>query len=171
MLGFSVQQGGMHHVFSLRTLFVVVTLAAILAAIFTTGNPWLVSLFVGLVLLLCIWAVMERKRPFWRGFSYFGVGYIAVATAASLYPIGGLLPTSMLLVPNLTDSISTEITDEAKAVEFMDAVRTNHKQFIEVETFVVVYWFLHIACGLLIGLCAGTVCHWIARRDQSSTRG
>src|SRR5687767_2852223 len=89
--------------FSLRSIFIVTAIVALLVGIFTTGSAWLVSAFFAVALLLSLWGAMERRKPFWRGFTYFGVGYMLVTTIPALSPIGGVLPTTMILIPNMTD--------------------------------------------------------------------
>jgi hypothetical protein len=120
-----------------------------------------VSAFFAVALIISLWAVMERTKPFWRGFSYLGIGYIVVTITPALYTIGGVLPTSMILIMLMTESVDSE----SDAVEFVRAVQDYHQRFLGDEHFFV-YALLHIASGLFIGLCAGILCQWRARRNE-----
>jgi hypothetical protein len=105
--------------FSLRTLFLIVAIAAFFAWSLVTQTYWVASAFVGLTVIVLLWSVLERKKPFWEACAVFGIGYLG---AVSIFDgLWQAMPTQALLDVWLHDDedpygISTLETAKSAAV-------------------------------------------------------
>ena len=134
--------------FTLRTLFVVVTVAALAVAAQFTESEWFASAFIGLALLLLLWAVVESAKPFWRAFAIFGIGYFVLTMTLFTAGIVDSLPTTKLVVL-LIEKDDLGRTPKSPFEEF--PIRENAAQ-----------------CGiaLMLGSLAGAVYQWRTEREQ-----
>jgi lysylphosphatidylglycerol synthetase-like protein (DUF2156 family) len=133
--------------FSLRTMFVVVAIAALAVAAIASDSSWIASLFVGLTVVLLLWAIVETRRPFWRAFYVFGIGYMAIAVLPSLSRIADMLPSTLVL-DKILYAPPTGATQPVPYRNPFDDVPT-HKEYAG-----------HCATALLLAFCAGTLYQW-----------
>jgi len=80
--------------FSLRTLFIVVAIAALGVAAMVSDVYWLSSAFVVLTLGILCWAFLERQTPFWRGLLIFGTVYMVCACVSAFDAMWDALPST-----------------------------------------------------------------------------
>jgi hypothetical protein len=82
--------------FSLRTLFLVVALAALATAALFANTYWLISAFVVLTLAILSWSFLQRDEPLWRGLCLFGTVYLLCAVVPSFRSVSDMLPSTRL---------------------------------------------------------------------------
>jgi hypothetical protein len=82
--------------FTLRTLFIVVAIAALGVAAVVSFMVWLMSAFVVATLGILCWAFLERQQPFWRGFLVFGTAYLVCACVSTFGTLGEALPSTWI---------------------------------------------------------------------------
>ncbi len=115
--------------YSLRTLLVVVLVAAFFAAALVTRLFLWVSvcaaLTVGLLLAATVAAI--RSGAF-VAFAVFGWGYLAVTMTTFLVPIGAALPTTILLVAVAADGGPNVPTFDGS--DIVGSVRAEHFRFV-----------------------------------------
>jgi hypothetical protein len=133
--------------FTLRTLFIAVTITAVAVAAIASDSSWIASCFVGLTVVLLLWAIVETRQPFWRGFYIFGIGYMAIVVLPSLSRIADMLPSTLLL-DKILYAPPTGATQPAPYRNPFDDVPT-HKEYAG-----------HCAVALLLGFCGGTLYRW-----------
>jgi hypothetical protein len=116
--------------FSLRTLLIVVLIAALVAAAMVTRSYLWVSICAGVtvVLLLAATVAAIRSRSF-VAFAVFGWGYIALTMTTILAPLGAALPTTMALVA-MSPLDEMQVVTPAGASDFVGFVRSQHFRFV-----------------------------------------
>ena len=139
--------------FSLRTLFAVVTVAALAVAALAAASSWLSCCVVGVAVVLLLWGIVETRQPFWRAFYIFGIGYMAIVVLPSLSRLSDMLPSTLLL-DRILYSPPTGASQPEPFRNPFDDVPT-HKQYAG-----------HSAVALLLGFCAGTFYQWRTKRAE-----
>jgi hypothetical protein len=120
--------------FSLRTLMVVVLMAALFAAALVTRSYLWLSICAGVtvVLLLATTVAAIRSRSF-VAFAVFGWGYAALTMTTILAPVGAALPTTMALVAmsplDELDNLAPAVTPSGGS-DFVGFVRSQHFRFV-----------------------------------------
>jgi hypothetical protein len=80
--------------FSLRTLFIVVAIAALGVAAIVSDVYGLMSGFVVVTLGILCWAFLERQMPYWRGLLIFGTVYLVCACVPAFNSVSDALPST-----------------------------------------------------------------------------
>jgi hypothetical protein len=157
--------------FSLRTLFIVVSIAGIASAALATQALWLMSGFVALAIAVLFWGVVQGESRFGRGFIIFGWGYLLVAATPFFAGIGGALPTTVLLVAAVPHDRPLEGT-----VDLLQEAQVEHRSYLDgqmvmafgdVDKHHVIFTVGHCAFALLFGLCGGLICEFALQRSVS----
>jgi hypothetical protein len=127
--------------FSLRTLLVVVAVAALAAGAIVSQSFWVSSGFVGVAVVILLWAVVEHRKPFWYAFAIFGIGYFV-----AIFLLDGLL-----IVPK-THWITIDLFGPRGQLynETINRMRLGA---------------VHSTVALLFGLCAGLFYEWRTKKD------
>ena len=162
--------------FSLRTLFVVVAVAALAAGSLVAHTFWLISGFVALTLGILCWAFLQRGESMWRGLCLFGSVYLLCAVLPLFRTVSDMLPSTRLSEvlmergdpldnnPFADDSVPAELQGEpfGQPIQrpppnpFRDALFWEGKRLV-----------LHCIAALLFGTAGGLLLQWNTRLKRS----
>jgi len=84
--------------FSLKWLFVVVAVFALVVAAMTNANRWWLSACFTTTVIALVIATILAQRPFWRGFSIAGWTYFALTLTPLATVCEGWLPTTSAIM-------------------------------------------------------------------------
>jgi hypothetical protein len=115
--------------FSLRTLLLVVAVAAVFAAAFFTQSYVWVSLVATITVAILLIAIIAAlpSRPF-VAFAVTGCVYVSLTMTGLLLPIGGVLPTTTLLIAATTDESDIQLETDVRP--FMERIWYRHLEFV-----------------------------------------
>ena len=132
--------------YSLRTLFIVVAVAALGAGALFANAFWLISAFVVLTLGILCWAFLQRHEALWRGLFVFGTAYLLCAVLPFSNAISEALP-------------STRIHTFGDRPQFQNSYGVNE---IRSDRLI----GMHCVAALLFGAAGGLLLQWNARRGK-----
>ena len=160
--------------FSLRTLFVVVAVAALAAGSLVAHTFWLISAFVTLTVGLLCWVFLQRAESMWRGLCLFGSVYLLCAVPPVFRTVSEMLPSTQLAEALLErgDPLDNPYADDALPPElqgdpfgqpiqrpppnpFRDALFWEGKRLV-----------LHCIAALLFGTAGGLLLQWSAHHKK-----
>jgi hypothetical protein len=163
--------------FSLRTLFLVVAMAALAAGSLVAHTFWLISAFVALTLGIVCWAFLLRAESMWRGLCLFGSVYLLCAVLPVFRTVSDMLPSTRLseVLIERNGPIDNPFADDALPADcqgdplgqlvqqpppnpFRDALFWEGKRLV-----------LHCIAALLFGTAGGLLFQWSAQQKKAGT--
>jgi hypothetical protein len=140
--------------FSLRTLFFVIAVAALGAGALFANTFWLISTFVVLTFGILSWACLQWHEALWRGLFVFGIVYLLLAPTAffEILPSTGI---HAVLVPRDPGTFY-------ESLSFQSVFR----DYSELRTAKLLA--LHCMASLLFGAVGGLLFQWSTKRNQGS---
>jgi hypothetical protein len=150
--------------FSLRTLFVVVAVAALALAALFAKTLWPISAFVVLTLGILCWSFLQRAETFWRGLCVFGTVYLLCALLPMFSTVSNMLPSARLSEMLVEMARLNKPLPDKQGEPFRGPLSN---PFSDEGG----YWpgkhlVLHCSAALLFGATGGILLQWTAHRKK-----